>query len=163
MQPEEGSESLQERIQRLLSLDPTGLKKDKYASTNLKNDPGQCIGKKLKSGYFNPACRLQLGKTVPGLSYYHSIFNLQQVDTSGSILHVYSLGTNLERDKLRLPVGAKVVLHSHDSDQYCPWKAGCHVMLEQSQDGGIDFPVGYTKSDLPSWFISMWRDFYGWE
>ena len=146
-------QSLQERIQNLLSLSPTQIKKDKFASTNIVNPVGD-VKRKLKNGFYDGKCKLHLGQhDTPGFSYYHTYFNLDDVDKSDRVLHLY--GNPSVAALPDISYDALIVVHSHDRDQYCPWRSGCHVWLDRDS-------CRVHESRLPEWFKTMWKDLYEW-
>ena len=155
-EPEKDSASLQDRIQHLLSLTPGPLKKDKFASTNIVNPTGD-IKRKLNKGYFDPSCILMLGsERTPGYSYYHSYFNIAGVKLSDYVLHVYGATSKARSDFEYIDISdAMYVVHSHAREEYCPWKGGCHVFLDEDS-------CRVHEMRIPNWFKDMWKELYDW-
>ena len=127
------------------------MKKEKFASTNIVNPVGD-VKRKLNQGYFDPSCTLMLGNNrTPGVSYYHTYFNIDNVIIPQSVLHLYGLPK--ERPSYRLPETVLCIVHSHDREEYCPWKGGCHVLMSEES-------CRVHKMTLPQWFTEMWKELY---
>lgn len=141
-------DNLSERVNKLLNL---SFEPDSNSQTRI-TDPVFPIERKLKAGQFNPKTEFILsGFKIEAFEYYVSYFNLSGKSPTKKVVHLYSpippVGT-LENDS-----GTTYIVHSHEFNQYCPWKGGCH---------SVNFGYGTKKPNFQKWFIDLWSEFYGW-
>lgn len=140
--------SLEDRIQKLLSYNPEPLKADKHASHNIQKPKG-AVARKLKAGHFDPRFKGVVGSlNVEGYGYYHSFLNIEGNPLKDKQIHLYGDGVYSYDPDDR---NASYIVHSHSQEEYCPYRAGCHVAL-------ILYPTGWEI--LPNHFKEQWFNLY---